>query len=109
MLYELGSQANIKGAGDMIQVGDAVHCTVMYSGYAGRRMIDTVHGTVKAIENGRFVVETPAVKCELYYSTGQEGKTIFLDQKAAELAGDGKQAELTQEDRENSLKQDDFP
>ena len=93
----------------MIQAGDAVHCTVMYSGYAGRRMIDTVHGIVKAVENGRIVVETPAIKCELYYSVGQEGKTIFLDQKAAEQAGDGKQAEFSTEERENALKQDDFP
>lgn len=108
MLYLLGNQTDIEGAGDMIQVGDAVHCTVMYSGNSGRRMIDTVHGIVKAIENGRFVVETPAVKCELYYSIGQEGKTIFLDQKAAKRVEDDMQARFTQEDRENSLKQDDF-
>ena len=70
---------------------------------------DTVHGIVKAIENGRFVVKTTAVKCDLYYSTGQEGKTIFPDQKAAERVEDDIQARFDQEDRENSLKQDDFP
>lgn len=91
----------------MLQIGTNVHCLVMFE-TDKRKRIETLKGTIIKITKNSYIVETKSLKCPLYYSFGQEGKTIFLSERSAEHMKDNMQSRLAEEDRESSMKTDDF-
>ena len=91
----------------MLQIGTNVHCLVMFE-TDKRKRIETLKGTIIKITKNSYIVETKSLKCPLYYSFGQEGKTIFLSERSAAHMKDNMQSRLAEEDRESSMKTDDF-
>lgn len=91
----------------MLQIGTNVHCLVMFE-TDKRKRIEMLKGTITTITKDSYIVETKSLKCPLYYSFGQEGKTIFLSERSAEHTERSLQGNIDEEERDQRLKEPEY-